>query len=133
MTYQVRFKRWKQEHVYLKLSGLQNTVWPFTLIPNAEFAEKFTRLEYAEAAIDQIAKLNVPKRVIDFDLGTLFLIRLFGNECDDQCEGMLIDMDSDIKAQILNEQQEVIKTTRLLNPIWEKLRSLNPSWERHHA
>lgn len=120
MAYRVRFKRWEQQHVFLAMQIPKDLGWPFTLVFNKDHAAAFTHLHHAQGAINQIEKLSVPKSAFEFNMSTLFMIRLYGKDAEDQCEGLLVDMDTDIKAQILDEQMEVIKTVRLLNPIWEK-------------
>jgi hypothetical protein len=116
--YVLRFKRWQQARVFLGLADL-NQPYLWTLVEKVEDAVPFATLWHAHNVVEEIGKLVIPKKVFDFDASTLFLIRLFGKEWDDQAEGMLVDMEDVIKVQILNDKQEVIETIRLRNPVWE--------------
>lgn len=118
--YLLRFKRWQQAHVFLGLSDL-NQPYVWTLVEKAEDAMPFATVEHACKVVEEISKLEIPKRPLDFNASTLFLIRLFGKEWDDQAEGMLVDMEDVIKAQIVGQHgPAVFGTIRLRNPVWEQ-------------
>lgn len=120
MHYHVRFKRWKEEHVFLKCSEPYMNNYVFDLHVNPEHAQRFYSIDAAKQAITAIGGLKIPAKPYEFDVTTLFLIRLYGKEWNDQGEGMLVDMDDVIKAQILNDKLEVIETIRLRCPVWTK-------------
>jgi hypothetical protein len=120
MYYHVRFKRWKEEHVFLANAEPYSDEHPYGLCHAPVDAERLYSVNAAKAIITAIAELTIPAKPYEFNLTTLFLIRLFGKEWDDQCEGMLVDMDDVIKAQIVNDKLEVVETIRLRCPVWSK-------------
>lgn len=120
MHYIVRFKRWQEQHVFLRDAEDHNCQYIYDLHQSQDHAKQFYSLETARAVIEDISSLKIPKKAIEFNASTLFLIRLYGKDWDDQVEGMIIGMDDVIKAQILNEQLAVVETIKLRNQIWNQ-------------
>lgn len=118
--YLLRFKQPQQPYMFLEHS-LGKSTYPYVLTLEKENAAHFDTQDKVRDVITELSKLTVPENVLDFDGSTLFLIQLFGSSWGDQCEGLLVDMDDIIKAQIVGEHGPMVfDTVRLRNPIWEQ-------------
>lgn len=115
--YVLRFKRHKQEPLYLTVAE-HSRDWDLTT--HVGHARAFGSAEAVKETIEAIQRVVIPKRTFEFTERTLFLIRLFGSTWDDQVEGMLVDMDDVIKAQVVHTHALTVQeTVRLRNPVWE--------------
>lgn len=115
--YVLRFKRHKQEPLYLTVAE-HSRDWDLTV--HIGHARAYGSVEAVKQTIEAIQRVVIPKRTFEFTERTLFLIRLFGSTWDDQVEGMLVDMDGVIKAQVVHTHALTVQeTVRLRNPVWE--------------
>lgn len=114
----VRFKRFKQDHVFLTQG--KNDAWPWGLSTQLAAARSFSTPQEALTEIEVIGSIIMPKVPLEFDERHLFIMQLYGRSWDDQVDGMVIDMDDTVKAQLLTDQLEVVETHRMRNQIWSK-------------
>jgi hypothetical protein len=116
----LRFKRHKQEHMFLA-NASRDAEFAYKLVSRFDFAIWYTTKDEAKCAIEHINRIVIPKKPVEFNLSTLFLMQLYGNSWEDSVEGMVLDLEDIVKAQICDYKTlEVLETVRMRCQVWEK-------------
>ncbi|BDD79671.1 hypothetical protein [Burkholderia phage FLC9] len=115
--YLLRFKRPDRAARYYSMQPDQINM---RLVTEPDLAVKFVTMEAAKEKVEVLQAMTFPKNTDHWEHRHLFLMKLYAASWEDQLEGMLINMDDIVKAQIVEMSPiKVVETIRMRCPVWE--------------